>query len=88
MRDLYNAVLRSPRRAEGRLPGSLRSVEIVAYEISGESEFTGITKEQVDRAVRDVTAASQGLNSRTWQVRSTPCRQLPPVIVVGRHHAL
>jgi histidine kinase/DNA gyrase B/HSP90-like ATPase len=63
MRNLYNAVLRSLRRAEGRLPGSLRSVEIVAYEISGESEFTGITKEQVDRAVRDVAAASQGLLS-------------------------
>jgi hypothetical protein len=62
-RNLYAAVITSLRKTHERLPGSLRSIDMVAYEISGQDEFSGITKDQVDRAVRDVAAASQGLLS-------------------------
>lgn len=62
-RNLYAAVIASLRKTQDRLPGSLRSIEMVAYEISGDQEFKGITKDEVDRAVRDVAAASQGLLS-------------------------
>ena len=61
MRELYAAVIRSLRKSEGRLPGSLRSVKMIAFDRSGESQFAGILEEQVERAIRDVAAASQDL---------------------------
>lgn len=60
-RSLYRAVLDSLRRMHGRLPGSLRSVDMIASEMSAVPEFANITKEEVEKAVREVASASQGL---------------------------
>lgn len=59
-RALYRAVVDALTGLEGRLPGSPRTVQSVATEISRETEFAAVSLDQVSRATSDLAGASRG----------------------------
>ena len=59
-RDLYRAILKALRQLEGRLPDSLRTIDLVAAEVSREPEFCSIEKKAIESATKDLEGASQG----------------------------
>lgn len=59
-RSLYFAIIEALRGLEDRLPGTPRSIEVVAVEVSRNAEFNKIRVEEVAKAVRDIAGASQG----------------------------
>jgi hypothetical protein len=60
IRELYKAILKALRRLEGRLSDSPRTIDMVATKVSDWSRFTGIDVSDVEKAVRELTASSQG----------------------------
>jgi hypothetical protein len=61
IRDLYLAVLKALRSLEGRLPDRPRTVDMVLTEVSHDEEFVGIQGKNVEKAIRELAHASQGL---------------------------
>ena len=59
-RGLYGEIVRALQRLEGRLKDKIRTVEHVATEVSGVDAFASVLEEQVQDALRDLAAASQG----------------------------
>jgi hypothetical protein len=59
-RSLYLAILRSLRQLDGRLPDKPRTLDMVATEVSRESEFSGIDIKSIESAIVDLEGASQG----------------------------
>lgn len=59
--DLYNAVLSALESLQGRLPGTPRSVMLIAGEISREPEFEGVDTPEVAAAIRDLSKSSKGM---------------------------
>jgi hypothetical protein len=61
VRDLYLAILRALRSLEGRLPDRPRTVDMVLTEVSHDQTFVGIEGKNVEKAIRELAHASQGL---------------------------
>ena len=59
-RALYREIVRSLRRLEGRLEDMARSVEHVAVDVSAKPEFAKVKQADVEDALRDLAAGSQG----------------------------
>ena len=57
---LYREIVRSLQRLEGRLEDMARSVEHVAVDVSARPEFAKVKQADVESAVRDLAAVSQG----------------------------
>jgi hypothetical protein len=62
-RELYSAILEALAVLRERLPGSPRTVGMLATEISRSDQFAGIKEDAVDSAIRQLAGASQGLLS-------------------------
>lgn len=58
--SLYLGIVRALRQLDGRLKTSLRTVRMVATEVSRETEFMNIDEEVIERAISDLAGASQG----------------------------
>ena len=59
-RELYSAVMRALLNLRDRLPGAMRTVDMIAIEVSREPEFKKISIETVREAVRALAHASKG----------------------------
>jgi hypothetical protein len=61
VRDLYNAILNALEQLEDRLVDSPRTLDLIAGEISRDNRFRNIKLDDVDKALRELAHASQGL---------------------------
>lgn len=61
MRELYKAVLEALEQLQGRLSDRPRTLDMVAGEVSRGEKFRSISMEQVERAIIEITNASQGI---------------------------
>ena len=59
-RALYKEIVRSLQRLEGRLEDMARTVEHVAVDVSAKPEFKKVKQADVEGALRDLAAGSQG----------------------------
>ena len=59
-RVLYREIVRSLHRLEGRLEDMARTVEHVAVDVSANPEFAKVKQADVEEALRDLAAGSQG----------------------------
>jgi hypothetical protein len=59
--ELYREVLKALEALEGRLPDSPRTIDLVAGEISRNPTFAAIRRDEVEKALRSLVNASQGL---------------------------
>lgn len=60
MRHLYRAVIEALRELEDRLPGTPRTIDMIAGEVSRSQVFARITKAEIQKAVQDLSHASLG----------------------------
>lgn len=61
VRELYLAILKALGSLEGRLPDRPRTVDMILTEVSNDPTFTGIEGKNVEKAIRELAHASQGL---------------------------
>jgi len=59
-RQLYRAILEALRKLEGRLPDRPRTIDMIATEVSDHPRFSGIEVSNIEKAVRELAASSQG----------------------------
>ena len=59
-RSLYVAVLNALRGLEGRLLDQARTVSHIATEVTRQEEFTNVPQGEIEKAVADLSGASQG----------------------------
>jgi hypothetical protein len=59
-RDLYCAVVDALKGLEGRLKDAVRTVELVAGEVSRVEQFKDVSRSEVEKALRELAHASQG----------------------------
>src|SRR6266542_3327144 len=59
-RALYCEIVAALKGLEGRLSDTVRTVEMVASEVSRVEHFKGITRSDVEKALRELAHASQG----------------------------
>lgn len=57
---LYNAVMDALRGLEGRLKGTVRTIDHIAAEVSRVEQYADVTKDEIEKALRDLAHASQG----------------------------
>jgi hypothetical protein len=60
MQELYRAILSALRDLEGRIVDSPRSLSMISTEVSRKPEFIGIRASDIEKAVTELAASSQG----------------------------